>query len=158
MTDDLPPSKAPARRKPIAAARTAAIDAAEKTAQAIEGNPMSVLVGGLAAGVIAGALLPRSEREGELLRPIGTRLREGAAIALKAARDAGTAELASAGLSRLAIREQITRLIDAVGQAATRAGDAASDAATKAAKLETPKPEGAKFENPKAENPKSRKK
>ena len=115
--------------KPIDSARSIAIDAAEKTAQAIEGNPMSVIVGGLAVGVIAGAMLPHGEREGDLLRPIGSRLKDGAKMALRAARDAGMAELAAAGISRDAARQQVSKLIDAVSQAAARAGDAAAKGA-----------------------------
>jgi hypothetical protein len=53
--------------------------------------------------------------------------------ALRAARDAGAAELAAAGISRDAARVQIARLIDAVSNAATRAGEAAAEP-TKAAK------------------------
>jgi len=120
--------------KALEGARTAALDAAEKTAQAIEGNPMSVLVGGLAVGMIAGALLPRTTQERKVLKPVGARLREGASAAMKAARDAGTAELAAAGISRTAARDQLGKLLDAVTNAATRAGEAASDAGKAAGK------------------------
>jgi hypothetical protein len=134
MTDTIPPpAKASRIARPIKAARDAALTTAERTAQAIEGNPMSVLVGGLAVGVIAGALLPRGDREAEALRPVGERLKQGAMTALRAARDAGAAELAAAGISRDAARVQIARLIDAVSNAATRAGEAAAEP-TKAAK------------------------
>lgn len=127
MTDT--PSKAnPTAKTRTAAnaakvARDAALNTAEKTAQVIEGNPMSVLVGGLAVGVIAGALIRRSEREAELMRPVGARLRDGTISAVKLARDAGAAELAAAGISLEAGRAQVTKLIDAVSQAATRAGE-----------------------------------
>lgn len=130
MIDDNDPETTPAKRtKAVVAARTAALDAAEKTAQAIEGNPMSVIVGGLAVGAIAGALLPRGSKEGELLKPLGDRIRTGTAAALRAARDAGMNELAAAGISRDAARQQVQKLIDTVGQAASRAGEAASKAA-----------------------------
>lgn len=129
-------SKAGVLAKPLETARAAAADAAEKTAHAIEGNPMSVLVGGLAVGVLAGALIPRSPREGDLLRPLGHRIKQGAALAFKAARDVGIAELAQAGISRAAARAQIGKLIDTVGNAATRAGEAATHAAKAEAKTE----------------------
>lgn len=120
--------------KAVDTARNAAIGAAEKTAQAIEGNPMSVLVGGLAIGVIAGAMLPRSEREGTVLRPIGARLKQGFVAALKAARDTGMSELASAGISQAAAKVQVNKLLDAIGNAAARAGEAAHKAGEEAAK------------------------
>ncbi|MBY0582118.1 MAG: hypothetical protein K2P68_04265 [Sphingomonas sp.] len=126
MTDDTATSRLKKIRtiKPVETVRNTALEAAERTAQAIEGNPMSVLVGGLALGVIAGALIPRSAREGELLRPLGARLKDGASAAIRAARDAGAAELASAGISSDAARQQIGKLVDAVSNAATRAGEA----------------------------------
>lgn len=128
MTDQLPVPKQSRTAKQLESAREAALDAAERTAQAIEGNPMSVLVGGLAIGAIAGALVPRTEREGELLRPVGARLKDGAMLAIRAARDAGLSELAAAGISRDAARQQVNKLIDAVTHAATRAGEAATSA------------------------------
>ncbi|MGQ4828123.1 hypothetical protein, partial [Enterococcus faecalis] len=77
MTDEttsaLPVEPAPAgnavtrvARTGIDTARNAALEAAEKTAQAIEGNPVAVLVGGLTVGLIAGALLPRAKTEAEV--------------------------------------------------------------------------------------------
>lgn len=129
MTDETPPEPRRKLAKPIETARHVAIDAAEKTAQAIEGNPMSVLVGGLAIGVIAGALIPRTSKEGEVLRPLGSRIKQGAMAAFKAARNVGLSELADAGISRAAAQAQVSKLIDAVGTAASRAGDAASKAA-----------------------------
>lgn len=102
--------------------------AARRTAQGIEGNPLAVLAGGIAAGVLAGALLPRTERETELLGPVGKRLTEGATAAARAARDAGTAELIAAGISRDAARAQVGKLIDGVMTAVKTAGDAAATA------------------------------
>lgn len=110
-------------------AREAAQTAARRTVESIEGNPLSVLVGGLAVGVLAGALLPRTERETEMLGPVGRQLRQSAATAARAARDAGTAELAAAGISRDAARAQVNKLLDNVMTAVKTAGDAAAKAA-----------------------------
>lgn len=109
--------------------RETAARTARKTADTIEGNPLSVLVGGLAVGVLAGALIPKSQREGELLKPVGKRITQGAGLAAKAARDAGLAELAAAGISRDAARDQIRKLFGSVVDAAKSAGDAAAKAA-----------------------------
>ena len=104
---------------------TAAV-AARRTADGIDGNPLSVLVGGLAVGVLAGALLPKTDRETSLLGPVGKRLTEGASAAARAARDAGQAELVSAGISSSAAREQVGKLFDTVVSAVKNAGDAAA--------------------------------
>ena len=110
------------------AVKESASAVARRTADTIEGNPLSVLVGGLAVGVLAGALLPRTERETELLGPVGRRVKEGAGLAARAARDAGVAELANHGLSRDAVRDQAKKLFDQVVGAAKSAGSAAAQA------------------------------
>lgn len=130
----------------IDVARAKAADAARVTAETIEGNPLSVIVGGLAVGVLAGALLPHTEREAAALRPIGRRITQGAGAAIKAAREVGMAELAAAGISGDAARDQVKKLIGSFVDAAKSAGDAAAKAArTKAddsgaAAADTPAP------------------
>lgn len=103
--------------------------AARRTAEGIESNPLAVIAGGIAVGVLAGALLPRTERETEMLGPVGKRLTQGATAAARAARDAGTAELMANGISRDAARAQVGKLIDGVMTAVKTAGDAATKAA-----------------------------
>lgn len=120
----------------IATVKDSAQTAARRTMEGIEGNPLSVLVGGIAVGVLAGTLLPRTERETEMLGPVGKKLTEGAAAAARAARDAGTAELAAAGISRDAARQQVGKLLDNVLGAVKTAGEAAA----RGAKAQ-PKPE-----------------
>lgn len=113
----------------LASAKESASSAAQRTAETIEGNPLSVLVGGLAVGVLAGALLPRTERETQMLGPVGKKLGEGATTALKAARDAGLAELSAAGISSDAARDQVKKLVGSVVDAARSASGAAANAA-----------------------------
>lgn len=73
---------------------------AKRAAQTIETNPLAVLAGGLVAGMAAGALIPRSEREREALAPVGRRLAEGAVAALTAAKDTGKDRLAASLLNK----------------------------------------------------------
>ncbi len=84
----------------IKGARKAANDAASRAADAIEQNPMSVFIGGLAVGIIAGALIPRSEREKAALSGVGQRIADTASAAAKAARETGKAQLSGATLSK----------------------------------------------------------
>ena len=92
---------------------------AHKTARTIESNPLGILVGGLVVGVIAGALIPRSAREKELLTPLGKKLGE-----------TGLRELEDAGLTKDAAKNRAKSLFDDVVKAASNAGSAAAKAAT----------------------------
>lgn len=114
----------------IHSSRDAASDAAKRTVQSLEANPLGILVGGLAVGVLAGALLPRSTRERELLAPLGKRIGETARAATAAAKDAGRSELANLGLTKDAARDQARGLFDGVVRAITTAGTAAAKSAS----------------------------
>lgn len=105
-------------------------ETARRTAAGLDANPIGILVGGLAVGVLAGALLPRSDREKELLAPMGARIGATAKAATQAAREAGQNELAEAGISKDAARDQVRGLFDGVTKALSSAGAAAVKAAT----------------------------
>jgi hypothetical protein len=94
----------------------------EKAGEAIENNPLALVAGGVALGVVLGALIPRLAKEKELLAPVGKRIAEGATAAAAAARDAGKAEIDALLPQRDAAKEQIGRII---GNAFTAAKDAA---------------------------------
>lgn len=104
-------------------------DAARQAMESIEANPMSVLLGGLAVGAIAAALIPRSGKERELLAPIGKRISTTATAAFAAARESGKAELEARGLSRDGARDQARQLLEGVAKAMASAGQAGVDAA-----------------------------
>lgn len=106
--------------------RDAAADAASRAAQGIEANPLGILVGGLAVGALAGSLLPRSDREKQLLAPVGTRIGTTARAAIEAAQDAGRSELESRGFTRDAGREQVKNLLGGIGKALSTGGAAAA--------------------------------
>lgn len=124
------PKRSASRDQSVAKrARTAANDASNRILEGVESNPIAVLAGGIALGLFAGSLLPKSKREADLLGAVGSRLNSGAAAAVRAARTAGTAELAAAGLSRVNANDQINKLIEAVIRALATAGTAAKEAA-----------------------------
>ena len=131
MTDSRTPSR-PHQPEPAGAldrARDTAADAARRTVEGIEANPLGILVGGLAVGVLAGALLPRSERERELLAPVGKRLGETARAAIATAKEQGLSELQTRGFTQDAAREQVKNLLGGLGAAASNAVNAAGDTA-----------------------------
>jgi hypothetical protein len=132
VTIDKKPKPAPRKavEKALDTTRQTARDAARRTAEGIEANPISVLVGGVALGVLAGALIPRTEQESKLLGPVGKRLTDTATGAAQAARDAGKAELDSLGLNKDAARDQVGKVIDGVIKALSSAGVAAAKAST----------------------------
>lgn len=110
-------------------ARDTAADAARRTVEGIEANPLGILVGGLAVGVLAGALLPRSNRERDLLAPVGQRISDAARVAVDTAREQGLAQLEERGFTREIAREQLKNLVGGLGSAVSTAGTAAIDAA-----------------------------
>ena len=113
----------------LESARTTASQATARASETIETSPLAMLAGGLAIGAIAGALIPRSEREKELLRPVGTKLGATAAAAIAAAKEAGRNEIDSRGLTVDAARDHAKSLLSSVGQAATNAATAAAKSA-----------------------------
>jgi len=113
----------------VEAARAQASLAARRAADGIQDNPIAALVGGLALGAVAGALLPASRREAELLGPLGSRVGEAGKAAAQAAREAGQQRLADLGISRESAREQVSKIFDGAVKAAGEAGSAAAKAA-----------------------------
>ena len=113
----------------IAAAYAAAREKTAGAGQTLEANPLSALIGGIAIGALAGALLPRIEKEKELLAPLGARIGDAARAALEAGRSAGTDALDEAGLSGDQLRSQVSKLVEQALKAAGTAGTAAIQAA-----------------------------
>lgn len=107
--------------------------AAGSVGSGIESNPFAALLGGLALGAIAGALLPRLEQEQQLLAPVGARIADAARAALEAGKTAGKEALDQNGLTTDALRSQVSGLFDQALKAAGAAGSAAAGAARQAA-------------------------
>ena len=93
--------------------------------------PLMALAGGLAAGALIAALLPRTEAETKALRPAAHRLRNSAKAALDAARETGSERLNELGLTRDKGEETIRSLFQNVTDAAKASGQAAVDAVKK---------------------------
>ena len=109
-------------------ARDTASTARTRAADGIDESPIAAVIGGIAIGVLLGALLPRSQREVETLAPIGDKLATLAKNALAAAKDAGQDTLDELGINKDTAREQVNKLIDGAGKAASSAGSAAAEA------------------------------
>lgn len=93
--------------------------------------PLLALAGGLAAGALIAALLPRTEAETRLVRPTARRVKNSARAAYQAARDAGTQTLGERGISRRKGEETIRSLLDGLTDAAKASANAAADAVRK---------------------------
>ena len=117
----------------VAAAYAAAREKTGQAGEKIEANPLAALLGGIAIGAIAGALIPRLAKEKELLAPLGERIGEAARAALDAGKSAGTEALEDAGLSSDQIRAQVSKLVEQALKAASEAGTAAVEAARESA-------------------------
>jgi hypothetical protein len=91
--------------------------------------PLIALAGGIAAGALIAALLPRTERETSLVRPTARRVKDTARAAYDAARETGSSKLEEAGISREKGRSTVQSLFDGVVDAAKASAGAAYDAA-----------------------------
>lgn len=118
-----------ARERAIAAydsARDTAFAAGRKAGDQIGEAPLIVLAGGIAAGALIAALLPTSRRERELLSPVTDSLKDKAAAAVSAAKDAGQARLDELGLTRDAGGETIRKIVDGATDALRTSAKAAA--------------------------------
>jgi hypothetical protein len=105
--------------------------ARERTVDTLGEAPFIALAGGLAAGALIAALLPRTETETRLVRPTARRVKESAQAAFEAARDTGSQRLDELGISRQKGEETIRNLLDGLGDAARASAGAAADAVRK---------------------------
>ncbi len=102
----------------------------QRAASRVEGtakdNPLAIVAGGVAIGAVIGALLPKTQKEEELLGAVGKRLAEGATAAAIAARDAGKAEFATLKPDTSSAKDKagsiVAHIFDAAKSAAIDAG------------------------------------
>lgn len=114
-----------ARQRAIEAYEGARDRAADTLGQA----PLLALAGGLAAGALIAALLPRTEAETKAVRPTARRLKDTARAAYEAAKETGTERLDELGLSRDKAEDTVRNLLDGLGDAAKASANAAVEAA-----------------------------
>jgi len=93
--------------------------------------PLLALAGGIAAGALIAALLPRTDAETRLVRPTARRVKKSARAAFDAARDTGSQRLDGMGLNRQKGEETIRSLLDNLTEAARASANAAVDAVRK---------------------------
>jgi len=103
--------------------------ARDRATDTLSEAPLIDIAGGIAAGALIAALLPRSRTEERLVRPTARRVKETARAAYKAARDTGTDRLDELGLNREKGEQTIRDLLKGVTDAARASGQAALDAA-----------------------------
>lgn len=123
MTDQDRPATTPRHR-----AIEAYDNARERAVGSFTEAPLIALAGGLAAGALIAALLPRTRAESRLVRPTARKVRKTAKAAIDAARDTGTERLNELGLNREKGEETIRSLFQGVTDAAKASGQAAVDA------------------------------
>ena len=90
--------------------------------------PLIALAGGLAAGALIAALLPRTDTETRLIRPTAKRVKDSARAAIDAARNTGTQRLDELGINRDKGEETIRNLLGGLGDAAKASANAAVEA------------------------------
>ena len=105
--------------------------ARERVSDTFGEAPLIALAGGLAAGALFAALLPRTEAETRAIGPTAKRVKQTARAAYQAAKDTGTQRLDELGLNRTKGEETIRSLLEGVTDAAKASGQAALDAARK---------------------------
>ena len=106
-------------------------DARDRASDTLGQAPLLALAGGLAAGALIAALLPRTEAETRLVGPTAKRVKDSARAAAEAARDTGTQRLDDLGISRAKGEETIRNLLGGLGEAARASADAAVGAVRK---------------------------
>ena len=106
-------------------------DARGKATDTLGQAPLHALAGGIAAGALIAALLPRTEAETRLVRPTAKRVKNSARAAFTAARDTGTQRLDELGINRSKGEETIRNLIDGLTDAAKASASAAAEAVRK---------------------------
>jgi hypothetical protein len=121
--------EAPTRRSPRQRAIEAYESAGRRAGNSLSEAPLIALAGGIAAGALIAALLPRTAAETKLVRPTARRVKNTARAAYEAARDTGNDRLNELGINRKKGEETIRSLIDGITDAAKASGKAAYDAA-----------------------------
>ena len=103
-------------------------DARGRATDTLGQAPLLALAGGIAAGALIAALLPRTDAEARLVRPTAKRVKSSAKAAFSAARDTGSQRLDELGLNREKGEATIRNLLEGLTDAAKASANAAVDA------------------------------
>jgi ElaB/YqjD/DUF883 family membrane-anchored ribosome-binding protein len=107
-------------------ARESASRATQRTTEGINSNPEAALLGGLALGAILAVILPKTQRESEVLGQVGRRINETAREAARAAREAGRTQLEEAGLTKEGAKQKLSDIASRASEAARTSASAAA--------------------------------
>jgi hypothetical protein len=102
--------------------------ARERATDTLGQAPLLALAGGIAAGALIAALLPRTGAEARLVRPTAKRVKDSARAAIDAARETGSQRLDELGLNREKGEATIRNLLEGISDAARASANAAVDA------------------------------
>jgi hypothetical protein len=126
MTDQDRPAITPRQR-----AIEAYDNARERAVGSLTEAPLIALAGGLAAGALIAALLPRTRAETRLVRPTARRVKDSARAAYKAARETSKERFDELGFSRKKGEETLQNLFQGLKDTARASADAAAEASRK---------------------------
>lgn len=104
---------------------TSTRDKARQVAGDLGDNPVALLAGGVALGVLVGVLLPRIAKERELLDPLGRTLAQRATAAAQAAKEAGRQEIDALIPDKDATKERVSAFFGTISDAAKGAAQQA---------------------------------
>lgn len=110
----------------LGSARSTATQARQKTADGIDSSPVAALIGGLALGALAAAVLPRTRKEDEMFGEIGGRINDTARGAAQAAKDAGRDKLDELGINKDAAMDKAKELAQSVSGVVKESANAAA--------------------------------
>jgi len=103
-------------------------EARDRATDTLGQAPLLALAGGIAAGALIAALLPRTDAETRLVRPTARRVKDNARAAFDAARDTGSERLSDLGINREKGEKTIRNLLNGLTDAAKASADAAAQA------------------------------
>jgi hypothetical protein len=123
------------RRGAPASPRQRAIDAYDeargRAADTLGQAPLIALAGGIAAGALIAALLPRTRIEDRAVRPTARRVKDSARAAYEAARDTGKERFGELGFSKQKGEETLNNFLQGLKDTAKASADAAAEAVRK---------------------------
>jgi hypothetical protein len=120
-------SRSGSRRRAIEAYGNARSRAVDTLGEA----PLIALAGGIAAGALIAALLPRTKAETAAVRPTARRVKDSANAAYKAARSTSKERFEELGFTRDKGEAQLRSLLQGLRDTAKASADAAADAVRK---------------------------